>query len=352
MLYNRGRYREAVQLAQGGLAEARRMGIERTSGSILTQNRAEPLLELGDIARVEQLLAKDLTLRTHRVFRAYTTATRVQALAWRGRLDEAETLMNEWRPRMHQIAEAERQVRYSLWRTDMTLCLNRGDAPAAAVVLTGVLDDTGPVLGQQSRLLLEGGWVVAMLRAQGSGADATALADRVRSAWHDIPATLRPDGWQVLLEGLLAAMPDALRSGIEIADQDGMPVVFRVILRHELARTLIVAGDRAGRAEASDLLTEAAALATEYQHAGLQRDVAALADAAGFAEQSAEGLAMLTARENQVFALMAEGLSNRQIGERLFISVKTVSVHVSAVLRKLGVATRNEAAARYRALTV
>lgn len=42
--------------------------------------------------------------------------------------------------------------------------------------------------------------------------------------------------------------------------------------------------------------------------------------------------------------LIAEGLSNRRIGERLFISVKTVSVHVSAVLRKLGVSTRTEAA--------
>jgi len=54
----------------------------------------------------------------------------------------------------------------------------------------------------------------------------------------------------------------------------------------------------------------------------------------------------LTAREQQVLALIAEGLSNRQIGERLFISAKTASVHVSAILRKLGVATRTEAALR------
>jgi DNA-binding NarL/FixJ family response regulator len=42
-------------------------------------------------------------------------------------------------------------------------------------------------------------------------------------------------------------------------------------------------------------------------------------------------------------ALVAQGLSNRQIGERLFISGKTVSVHVSNVLAKLGAATRAEA---------
>lgn len=59
---------------------------------------------------------------------------------------------------------------------------------------------------------------------------------------------------------------------------------------------------------------------------------------------SASSTDPLTARERQVLELIAEGLSNRQIGERLFISVKTVSVHVSAVLRKLGVSTRTEAA--------
>ena len=45
---------------------------------------------------------------------------------------------------------------------------------------------------------------------------------------------------------------------------------------------------------------------------------------------------MLTAREAEVLALVAQGLSNRQIGERLFISAKTVSVHVSNLLAKLG----------------
>ncbi|MFD0630631.1 LuxR C-terminal-related transcriptional regulator [Catenulispora yoronensis] len=53
----------------------------------------------------------------------------------------------------------------------------------------------------------------------------------------------------------------------------------------------------------------------------------------------------LTARELEVLALVAQGLSNRQIGERLFISTKTASVHVSNILAKLGVSGRGEAAA-------
>ncbi|MGF2949215.1 helix-turn-helix transcriptional regulator [Microbacterium alcoholitolerans] len=347
-LYNLGRYRAAIEVAEGGVEDARRLGIERTSGSVLTQNRAEPLLELGQIGRAEQLLAKDLTYRTHRVFRAYTTTTRIRALAWRGRLDEAVALLDEWRPRMHQIAEVERQVRYSLWRTEIVVCLNRGDARGAAKVLNQMLDDTGPDLGQKTRVLLDGGWVVSMLRANGEESDATVLADRVRTAWDRMPAGLHPDGWDALLTALLDSAPAALRAGIESADRDDMPVVFQVLLRCELARVLVVGGDRAGRTEASALLAEAAARAAEYEHVGLQRDVAELAAAAGVGPQAAEGFATLTARETQVFELISEGLSNRQIGERLFISVKTVSVHVSAVLRKLGVATRNEAAARYR----
>ncbi|NKY11734.1 helix-turn-helix domain-containing protein, partial [Cellulomonas hominis] len=54
---------------------------------------------------------------------------------------------------------------------------------------------------------------------------------------------------------------------------------------------------------------------------------------------------VLTGREAEVLALVAEGLSNRQIGERLYISGKTVSVHISRVLDKLGAGGRAEAVA-------
>ena len=53
----------------------------------------------------------------------------------------------------------------------------------------------------------------------------------------------------------------------------------------------------------------------------------------------------LTAREAEVLALVATGGTNRQIGEQLFMSEKTVSVHVSHILRKLGVTSRVDAAA-------
>ena len=53
----------------------------------------------------------------------------------------------------------------------------------------------------------------------------------------------------------------------------------------------------------------------------------------------------LTAREREILALVAAGRSNGQIGASLFISTKTVSVHVSNILAKLGAAGRTEAAA-------
>jgi DNA-binding CsgD family transcriptional regulator len=56
-------------------------------------------------------------------------------------------------------------------------------------------------------------------------------------------------------------------------------------------------------------------------------------------------LAGLTEREREVLGLLASGCSNKEIGTELFISPKTVSVHVSNILGKLGAASRTEAAA-------
>ena len=53
----------------------------------------------------------------------------------------------------------------------------------------------------------------------------------------------------------------------------------------------------------------------------------------------------LSKRELEVLALIAEGRSNPEIGRRLFITRKTVAVHVSSILAKFGVSGRVEAAA-------
>jgi DNA-binding NarL/FixJ family response regulator len=53
----------------------------------------------------------------------------------------------------------------------------------------------------------------------------------------------------------------------------------------------------------------------------------------------------LTPREREVLEHLMEGRTNRQIGQELFITEKTASLHVSRILAKLGAANRAEAAA-------
>jgi DNA-binding NarL/FixJ family response regulator len=56
----------------------------------------------------------------------------------------------------------------------------------------------------------------------------------------------------------------------------------------------------------------------------------------------------LTTREREVLALLSEGLPDREISRRLFISVRTVHHHVSAVLSKIGVPSRDGSGPRGR----
>ena len=65
----------------------------------------------------------------------------------------------------------------------------------------------------------------------------------------------------------------------------------------------------------------------------------------GSRQRPAEGWASLTPAELEVSRLVAEGLTNPQIGERLFISKRTVQTHLSHVFRKLGASKRAEVAA-------
>lgn len=57
-----------------------------------------------------------------------------------------------------------------------------------------------------------------------------------------------------------------------------------------------------------------------------------------------ELIARLTNQEREVLGLVADGLTNRQIGERMFLAEKTIKNHVSSLLSKMGMARRTEAA--------
>jgi len=129
--------------------------------------------------------------------------------------------------------------------------------------------------------------------------------------WHRAAALLRL-GSCLLRAGRRSAAAEALRASAESADEIG----------------------------AVPVSTDARRL---LSHAGLLP-----AGADGSAESMAGGGVRLTERELAVLGLLAEGKTNRQIGEQLFISAKTASVHVSRILGKLGVENRTEAAAAGR----
>ncbi|HJW60122.1 MAG TPA: response regulator transcription factor, partial [Actinomycetota bacterium] len=118
-----------------------------------------------------------------------------------------------------------------------------------------------------------------------------------------------------------------------------------------LAEALAGGGDRE---RATAAARAAHATATRLGSAPLREALEALARRGrldlGVVLPAPRTLAGLTPRELEVLRLLVEGRSNRQIGEQLFISDKTASVHVTNLLSKLGVHSRLEAAAMARRL--
>lgn len=107
-----------------------------------------------------------------------------------------------------------------------------------------------------------------------------------------------------------------------------------------LAGILRAVGDTAGARAVAD---QARATARELGAQPLLDELRAIGSAPARAESAAA--TALTPRETEILALVAQGRSNGEIGKQLFISAKTVSVHVSNILGKLGAAGRTEAAA-------
>jgi DNA-binding CsgD family transcriptional regulator/tetratricopeptide (TPR) repeat protein len=110
--------------------------------------------------------------------------------------------------------------------------------------------------------------------------------------------------------------------------------------RWRLAAALVMAGDRS--AAAAEAATAGAA-AARMKAVPLQRAIAATVSQARLAGATSAADAVLTGREREVLALVAEGLTNREVGRRLFISEKTASVHLSNLMAKLNVSSRTEA---------
>jgi ATP/maltotriose-dependent transcriptional regulator MalT len=113
---------------------------------------------------------------------------------------------------------------------------------------------------------------------------------------------------------------------------------------HARRRTLIQRAEEAGWTVRADVPTEAALSPEDLDGvAALVIDAHDTPAVATHGDETPDLLEPLTSREHDVLEQMAAGLSNRQIASVLGISEHTVKFHVSAILGKLGVASRSAA---------
>jgi DNA-binding NarL/FixJ family response regulator len=151
--------------------------------------------------------------------------------------------------------------------------------------------------------------------------------------------------------------PDVLLLDLMLPGIDGIGVLAR--LRADGSRTRVLVLTSAGGSARVALALQAGAAGFLYKDVdpdALVRAIRSVHDghtvlapgAAGLVAarpgRDVRGIGALTSREREVFALLADGQSNREIARTLSVSEKTVKTHVSAVLAKLGVADRTQAA--------
>ncbi len=173
------------------------------------------------------------------------------------------------------------------------------------------------------------------------------LADRTEI---ERPFSLEGRSWEARLRA------EELRLGWLLGDPVDLPLM--VGRWHQASARFAELGhpheEARARARLSVVLRASGDVEGSQEEASAARLVAAglgavpLLEELGVARSGVEAGA-LTPREREILVLVAAGRSNGEIGQQLFISGKTVSVHVSNVMAKLGAASRTEAAALARA---
>ncbi|MEE1781896.1 AAA family ATPase [Streptomyces sp. SP17BM10] len=337
-----GRYEDAATIARHGLDAARRAGLAGSRGAVLAAVLADALTHLGhhDQARTtaEDALALDppplyravlLTCLGTLALTADDTAAATEAAAHAERLLTPHYTGREFLLPLHDL-----QARTAL---------ATGDHRRAAHLLRTALAD--PHLADHPALA----WPLAhtgLLTAQALHPDpaAAALTTALTALVDHLPA---PGPLQQAHRASCRA-----RLSTDPAAQHAAVTAWRALAHpHPLAEALLRAADAAlatgERTTAEEHLREAESLATALPAPALTREAARLATRHRLtttAPDGAQGLG-LTPRESDVLRLVAEGHSNRAIGEALFISAKTAGVHVSNILAKLAVTSRTEAAA-------
>ena len=379
MLDDLGRLEESVAVASAGMEVASAAGLRRTFGAFLAGNAAASLYHLGRWAETVQLTDAYLQLGSDEDLNT-VTLRQTRAVLDAGRGDFASALAHVRAARRLSgdmfiavqyppvLAAAEAEV--AAWQGRLE--------DAAATVAGGLAALQGPLTDLRACMLLALGLRVEAERValatarhdHDTVADARLVAEELlrwargtldgsEVAWkRALLATCEAEATRARGEG----DPEGWLAAVAAWEEAGYPYHLAVARWRAAEAVLARRGDRN---QAGELLRQGHATASDIGAEPLRRELERLARrgrvelrreaAAGEGDDAPEGTAPepvrpgaelgLTARELEVLALVAEGRSNRQVADALFISAKTASVHVSNILAKLGVASRVEAAA-------
>jgi DNA-binding CsgD family transcriptional regulator len=343
-----GRYADAATAALDGEVDARRAGLTASSAAYLAGAGAESLVRLGRWPEADTVLRGMEGIEAIPIAASRLATARALLAARRGDHDGAavasqaalQAPVGAFHDVLAHTAAAEAFLAIGRW----------GDALMAIDHAT--LRD-GPVTASRA----------AMIRAIAE--TEITLDSRAGRAVDTIAVTGRPPAidspntpveaaelahTRATLTLLGAPDPDAWAVAVGAWRDAADPWSGALALTHEAE----AAARLGAAARASEALQDAHQTAVTLGAGGLIARIEAVARAARLSVEVAELPELgddaavrlgLTAREIEVLALVAAGRTNREIGGSLFVAEKTASVHVSNILRKLGVHSRVEAAA-------
>ncbi|MEV0324386.1 AAA family ATPase [Streptomyces sp. NPDC050658] len=337
VLTRAGEHHRSTAAAMDGLRRARRFGLGLSRGADLACYAAHSLILTGRwdeaAALLDEALAQDPPPAARQELRSLVG--RLALL--RGDTAAAATVAAE-------PSDALRNT--GLFHHYQWLCLlavDQGDPERADHLLGRALTDPGltRIHSGDARSVLVTGALVQRARLARSDDDTTAhriAARRAELAAADGEFT--EDGrldraWRGYLHALLD--DDGWDRAVSTWRELSQPYTLAQCLLHAGQSAIAMGEVIAGKAR----LKEAADLAGTLDARLLVRQIGLAARPPADASTHPG----LTSREHEVLALIAEGLSNRQIAGRLHISPSTAGVHVSHILAKLGASTRTQAAA-------
>ncbi|MDR7272645.1 DNA-binding CsgD family transcriptional regulator [Pelomonas saccharophila] len=347
LLDARGEHAAAVEAASLAWQRARELGQARYMGASVAQLLARSLMAVGRWDEAVDMMAEALELDPSPLGRVQLWQVRGLIATGRGDLATAEAALKVLAAAEEAGQDAPRRAAARL-RLDIEVAQLRADSAAAVEAchrigaLRGWLSPRllWPLIAHAWRMGVEPG---------GTEALRDLLADSSAGLAQPGPVE-RACALTCLAErGRLDARPDAEAWGRSVAAWQAIgDVQWSAYGLMRQGSALLACGERGPAAQA---LRQGAGLARQLAAVPLLGQIASAAQRGRIELEPGElaspptTSAGLTAREVEVLKLVAQGQSNREIAEALFISVKTASVHVSNILAKLEVPSRGAAAA-------